>query len=102
MSALGVLNNSCDSSIELLKDLDFPEKFQRHISSKSMNFAILRTYCIFCQRNKEWTDLDLIDFKPFIRRVVLSYLVLLYKTPAIQIQHLFLDIYFFNQAVFSS
>ena len=29
MSTLGVLDNSCDSLIDLLKDLDFPEKHQR-------------------------------------------------------------------------
>ena len=62
MSALGVIDSFCDSLIDLLKDLDFPEKHQRRLISKIMNIAIRCTYYIFCRRNKEWIDPHLMDF----------------------------------------
>ena len=62
MSALGALDSSCDSLMELLEDLDFPEKLCKHLTSKIMNMVILCAYYIFCRRNKEWTDPNLMDF----------------------------------------
>ena len=62
MSALGALDSSCDSLMELLEDLDFAEKLRKRLISKIMNIAIPCTYYIFCRRNKEWTDPNLIDF----------------------------------------
>ena len=62
ISALGVLDSSCESSIKLLKDLDFPEKLQRRLIPKIMNIAIRCTYYILCHRNKDWTDPELMDF----------------------------------------
>ena len=35
---------------------------QRRFLSKIMNIAIRSTYFIFCRRNKDWTDPDLMDF----------------------------------------
>ena len=52
MSALGVLDNSCDSSIELLQSLNFPEKLQRCLISKIMNIVIYSTFCILCRSTK--------------------------------------------------
>ena len=60
MSALGAL--ACDSLMELLEDLDFAEKLRKRLISKIMNIAIRCTYNIFCRRNKEWTDPNLMDF----------------------------------------
>ena len=62
MSALGALDSSCDSLMELLEDLDFSEKLRKRLISKIMNIAIRCTYFIFCRRNKEWTDPNLMDF----------------------------------------
>ena len=62
MSALGALDSSCDSLMELLEDLDFAEKLCKRLISKIMNIAIRCTYYIFCRRNKEWTDPNLMDF----------------------------------------
>ena len=62
MSALGVLKSTCDSLMELLEDLDCPEKLQRRLISKIMNIEICCTYYIFFRRNKDWTDPDLMDF----------------------------------------
>ena len=62
MSALGALDSSCDSLMEMLEDLDFAEKLRKRLISKIMNIAIRCTYFIFCRRNKEWTDPNLMDF----------------------------------------
>ena len=62
MSALGALDSSCDSLMELVEDLDFAEKLRKQ---KIMNIAIRCTHYIFCRRNKEWTDPNLMDFKIF-------------------------------------
>ena len=62
MSVLGALDSSCDSLMELLEDLDFAEKFRKRLISKIMNIAIRCTYYIFCRRNKEWTDPNMMDF----------------------------------------
>ena len=54
MSALSALDSSCDSLMELLKDLDFPEKLRKRVILKIMNIAILtKTYhqlIKFCRR----------------------------------------------------
>ena len=62
MSALGALDSSCDSLMELLKNLEFPEKFHRRLISKIMNIAIRCTYYIYYRRNKDWTGPNLMDF----------------------------------------
>ena len=62
MSALGVLDNSCHSLVKMMKDLDMSETLQRHIISKIMNISIRCTYYIFCCRNKDWSNPDLMDF----------------------------------------
>ena len=62
MSALGVLESSYDSLFNLLKSLDLTEIHQKRLVSKVMSIAIRYFYYIFCRRNKDWTDSDLMDF----------------------------------------
>ena len=62
MSALGILGASCDSLLEMLKELYPDERIQRQMIKKTMNIAIRCTYFIFCCRNKAWTTPDLMDF----------------------------------------
>ena len=62
MSALGVLEISCDSLCKPLTSLDLPEMHQKRLVSKVMAIAIRSTYYIFCRRSKDWTDPDLMDF----------------------------------------
>ena len=61
MSALGVIK-SCESLTKMLKDLDVEVSIQRRLISKIVNIAIRSTYFIFCRRNKDWTDPDLMGF----------------------------------------
>ena len=62
MSALGILGASCDSLLEMLKELYPDERIQRQMIRKTMNIAIRCIYFIFCCRNKAWTTPDLMDF----------------------------------------
>ena len=62
MSSLGVFDKSCESLTKMLKDLDIEVPIQRRLLSKVMNIAIRSIYDIFCRRNKDWTDPDLMDF----------------------------------------
>ena len=62
ISTLGALDSSWDSFMELLEDLDFPEKLCKRLMSKIMNIAIGCMFYIFCRCNKDWTDSNLMDF----------------------------------------
>ena len=52
----------CESLTKMLKDLDIEVPIQRRLLWKVMNIAIRSTYYIFCRRNKDWTDPDLMGF----------------------------------------
>ena len=62
MDALGVFGNSCELLMKMLKDLNIEVSIQRRLLSKIMNIGIRSTYYIFCRKNKELTDPDLMDF----------------------------------------
>ena len=62
--------------MELLEDLDFAEKLRKRLISKIMNIAIRCTYFIFCRRNKEWTDPNLMDFFFFLFCLVMKQSIL--------------------------
>ena len=61
MNALGALDRSCDSLLAMLNDLNTPYNLRNRIISQIMNISIRCTYCIFCRRNKDWTDPALMD-----------------------------------------
>ena len=61
MGALGVTGSSCDSFLTLLQDLNFDKVTQRRIIMKTINIAIRSTYYISCQRNKPWSNLELLN-----------------------------------------
>ena len=62
MGTLGVLGNSCESLMKMLKDLNIEVSIQRRRLSKIMNVGIRSTYYIFCRKSKELTDPDMMDF----------------------------------------
>ena len=62
MGAIGVMGSSCDSFLTLLKGLNFDKVIQRRIVMKAINITIRSTYYIFCQRNKPWNNLELLNF----------------------------------------
>ena len=60
MGAIGAMGSSCTSFFSLLNDLGFDKTIQKRIIMKTMNVAIRSSYFIFCQRNKPWTNPDLL------------------------------------------
>ena len=52
MGALGVMNISSTSFLDMMKDLDFDENTRKFIARRLMAISIRATYYIFCRRNK--------------------------------------------------
>ena len=62
MGALGILGTSFLTFPTMLEETGMDKAIQRKLMMKISNIAIRCTYYIFCKRNKEWTNPDLIDF----------------------------------------
>ena len=58
ISALGVFDHESSAFIEMLKELNV-DNHQKYIIRKVINIAIRSTYYIFCCRDKEWSNPDL-------------------------------------------
>ena len=59
VSALGVFDQESLAFIEMLKELNVDNNHQKYILRKVINIAIRSTYYIFCCRDKEWSNPDL-------------------------------------------
>ena len=59
VSAVGVFDQELLDFIEMLKELNVDNNHQKYILRKVINIAIRSTYYIFCCRNKEWSNPDL-------------------------------------------
>jgi len=62
MGALGVVSNSSSSFLDMMKDLDFDENTRKFITRRLMAISIRATYYIFCRRNKDWLNPELLTF----------------------------------------
>ena len=62
MGALGIFGTSSLTFPTMLEETGFDKAIQRRLMMKLSNIAIRCTYYIFCQRNKEWTNPNLLDF----------------------------------------
>ena len=60
VSTLGVFDQESLAFIEMLKELNVDINHQKYILRKVINIAIRSTYHIFCCRDKEWSNPDLI------------------------------------------
>ena len=56
ISSLGVFSQSSNEFTEMLKVLKLAEEHKRYIVRKIINTCIRSTYYIFCRRNKEWDN----------------------------------------------
>ena len=59
VSVLGVFDQESSPFIEMLKKLNVDNNHQKYVRRKIINIAIRSTYCIFCCRDKEWWNPDL-------------------------------------------
>ena len=62
ISALGVFGKECKSYLEMLDSLGFEDKHKRYFIRKIMALSIRSTYYVFCCRNKEWTNPQLLNY----------------------------------------
>ena len=62
LSTFGALDNSYAFLLKPLKHLDLPEMQQKRFVSKIMTITIHSPYYVFCRRDQDWKDPDLMDF----------------------------------------
>ena len=62
MSALGIYGTSSDTFLQMLKDLNFNQSLTHHMIMKASNIAIRCTYYIYCRRNKQWSNPELLQY----------------------------------------
>ena len=62
ISSLGVFSHSSLDFTEMLKDLKFDEQCRKYYVRKIINICIRSSYYIFCKRNKEWDNPQLMSY----------------------------------------
>ena len=62
ISALGVFEKESSAFIKMLELLTSDKAHAKYITRKMITIAIRTTYYIFCSRNKDWTNSDLMKF----------------------------------------
>ena len=61
MSALGIFDKGTSDFLDMLTDLQFDAVTKNYILRKLTTIAIRTSYYIFCRRNKEWPNPELIS-----------------------------------------
>ena len=62
VSSLSVFDKECYSLLQMLNGISLHKKHQEYCLKKITSLAVRTTYYIFCRRNKEWTNSDLLNF----------------------------------------
>ena len=62
VSSLGVFGESTNSLFAMLHDLKFDEQRVKYVKKKIIATCIRTSYYIFCRRNKEWNNPELLKF----------------------------------------
>ena len=62
ISALGVFEKESSHFIQMLEHLNSDKAGVKYIIRKIINIAIRTTYYVFCSRNKDWSNPDLMNF----------------------------------------
>ena len=62
ISSLGVFSETSLDLIEMLKDLEMDMHCRKYLFRKIINTCIRSTYYIFCKRNKEWDNPELMSY----------------------------------------
>ena len=62
IGALGILGTSSPTFQTMLEQLEMDKAVQRKLIMEIMNITIRNTYFVFCRKNKECTNPDLLDF----------------------------------------
>ena len=62
ISSLGVFSETSLDLVEMLKDLEMDMHCRKYFGRKIINTCIRSTYYIFCKRNKEWDNPELMSY----------------------------------------
>ena len=62
MSSLGIFAQECSAFLDMLKNVGFDDNQRLYCVRKMITIAIRTTYYIFCCRNKEWDNPELLAF----------------------------------------
>ena len=62
MEAFGVMSRSSISFLDMMKDFDLNEDARKFVIRRLMTIAIRLSYYIFCRRNEDWLDPELLTF----------------------------------------
>ena len=62
MSALGIFDKGTSDFLDMLTDLQFDAATKNYILRKLTTIAIRTSYYIFCRRNKEWPNPELLSY----------------------------------------
>ena len=62
ISSLGVFSETSLDLVEMLKDLEMDMHCRKYLVRKIINTCIRSTYYIFCKRNKEWDNPELMSY----------------------------------------
>ena len=62
ISSLGVFGESTSTLFDMLHDLKFDEQRIKYVKKKIIATCIRTSYYIFCRRNKDWNNPELLNF----------------------------------------
>ena len=62
MSSLGIFAQECSAFLDMLKNVGFDDNQRLYCIRKMITIDIRTTYYIFCCRNKEWDNPELLAF----------------------------------------
>ena len=62
ISTFGVFDSSSVDFLEMLEDLKFDKTGRHYVVKKMMAIAVRSFYYVFCRRNKDWDNSELMTF----------------------------------------
>ena len=62
ISTLGVFDSSSVDFLEMLEDLKFDKTCRHYVVKKMMTIAVRTSYYVFCRRNNDWENPELMTF----------------------------------------
>ena len=62
ISAVGVFDSECSSFLDMIDSLGYEKNHKMYMIRKIINIAIRSTYFIFCKRNQDWENPELMNF----------------------------------------
>ena len=62
ISSLGVFGESTNTLFDMLHDLKYDERRIKYVKKKIIATCIRTSYYIFCRRNKDWNNPELLNF----------------------------------------